>query len=236
MDNAYKRIAPKYMLLLFTSTLLVSWLYFLIAQLLSPRPMELLSYVVFTILLAVIITGAYQIFFWVQHNNYFFKTRCFKIALDDKIPFYPIWVWPYSFFYYVMIGLVVARISSLEEGVYLVFGGLLLLFFQSLFFLVLPVTVPPEYRRYEPDTISKKYLRFVQGLDNGRNCFPSMHCSVATYVGLILVPVLGFYSYLFIGIICISCLFVKQHQVLDIIPGVLLGWFVFSISPMVAGS
>ncbi|MBN1559495.1 phosphatase PAP2 family protein [candidate division KSB1 bacterium] len=233
MDNAYKRISPKYMLVLFLSTLLVSLLYYLIARWVSPQPMELISYVVFTIILAVIITGAYQIFFWVQRNNYFFKTRCFKIGLDDKIPFYPIWIWPYSFFYYVMIGLVVARISSLEEGVYLIFGGLLLLFFQSLFFLLMPVTVPPDYRQYDANTLSRKYLRFVQGLDNGRNCFPSMHCSVATYVGLLLVPVLGVFSYLFIAIICISCLFVKQHQIMDIVPGVLLGWLVFSIAPMV---
>ncbi|MBN1999654.1 phosphatase PAP2 family protein [candidate division KSB1 bacterium] len=235
MDNTYKRISPKYMLLLFLGTLLASLLYFLIAQLLSPKPMTFTSYIVFTIILAVIITGAYQIFFWVQRNNYFFKTRCFKIGLDDRIPFNPIWIWPYSFFYYIMIGLVVARISSLEEGVHLIFGGLLVLFFQSLFFLVMPVTVPKEYRQYEADTLSKRYLRFVQGLDNGRNCFPSMHCSVATYVGLLLVPVLGLYAYFFIGIIAISCLFVKQHQVLDIIPGVILGWIVFLINPIITG-
>ena len=235
MNNAYRKISPKYMLLLFASTLLVSWLYYLIAKVVNPKPMKFVSYIIFTVILAVIITGAYQIFFWVQNNNYFFKTRCFKIGLDDKIPFYPIWIWPYSFFYYVMIGLVVARISSLEEGVYLIFGGLLVLFFQSLFFLVMPVTVPPEYRQYKGNTISKRYLRFVQGLDNGRNCFPSMHCSVATYVGLLLVPVLGVYSYLFIGVIAISCLFVKQHQILDIVPGILLGWFVFTISSTIAG-
>ena len=233
MDNAYKRISPKYMLLLFLSTILVSWLYYLIAKLVSPQPMAFVSYLVFTVILAVIITGSYQIFFWVQRNNYFFKTRCFKIDLDDKIPFYPSWIWPYSFIYYIMIGLVVARIASLEEGVYLIFGGLMLLFFQSVFFLILPVTVPPEYRQYKADTLSKKFLRFVQGLDNGRNCFPSMHCSVATYVGLLLVPVFGVYSYIFIGIIAVSCLFVKQHQVVDILPGILLGWFVYSIAPMI---
>lgn len=235
MDNAYKQISPKYMFLLFLGTLFVSVVYYWIAKIVSPTPMQPMFYVVFTVVLAVIITGAYQIFFWVQRNNYFFKTRCFKIWLDDKIPFYPIWIWPYSFFYYIMIGLVLTRITSLEEGVKLIFGGLLLLFFQSLFFLVMPVTVPKEYRQYKVNTVSRRYLSFVQALDNGRNCFPSMHCSVATYVGLLLVPVLGFYSYIFIGIIALSCLLVKQHQVLDIPPGILLGWFVNWIMPMIVG-
>jgi hypothetical protein len=225
-DNAYKTITPKYMLLLFVSTIFIAWIYYLIAQVVSPAPMPFKSYLVFTCLVAIIITGAYQIFFWVQRNNYFFKTHTWNIWLDDKIPFWPIWIWPYSFFYYIMIGLVVARISSIEEGVFLIFGGLLVLFFQSLFFLVLPVTVPPEYRQYEADTLSKRYLKFVQRLDNGRNCFPSMHCSIATYVGLTLLPVFGVYSYIFIGIIAVSCLLVKQHQIVDIIPGILLGWFV----------
>ena len=235
MDNSYKGITPKYMLLLFLSIFLVSFLYYLIAQLVSPQPMKLMSYIVLTVILAVIIIGSYQIFFWVQRNNYFFKTRCFKIWMDDKIPFYPIWIWPYSFFYYIMIGLVFARITSIEEGINLMFGGILLLFFQSLFFLVIPVTVPKEYRQYKVDSISKKYLNFVQRLDNGRNCFPSMHCSVATYVGLLLVPILGVYAYLFIGIIVVSCVLVKQHQVLDLVPGMMLGWFVYYISPMIVG-
>ncbi|MBN2281307.1 MAG: phosphatase PAP2 family protein [Candidatus Marinimicrobia bacterium] len=234
-NDAYKSISPKYMLLLFLSTFFVAWIYYVIGKFVNPDPMNLIESVMFTVLLAVVITGSYQIFFWVQNNNYFFKTRCFKIALDDKIPFYPVWIWPYSFFYYIMIGLVLARISSIEEGVELIFGGFLLLFLQSMFFLVLPVTVPHFYREYHVDNLSKKYLRFVQRLDNGRNCFPSMHCSVATYVGLLLVPVLGHYAYLFIGIIAVSCLLVKQHQVLDIIPGILLGWFVYFVNPLIVG-
>lgn len=230
-ERGYQSVSPKLMLVLFISTLLFSYVYFLAGNWLSPNPMDFMSYLVFTVVLMIIIVGGYQIFFWVQNNNYFFPTRCFKISLDDKIPFWPIWVWPYSLLYYIMIGLVVARISSLEEGLYLIFGGLLLLFFQSVFFLILPVTVPPEYRQYEVSNPSTQFLKYVQGLDNGRNCFPSMHCSIATYVGLIMVPVIGVYSYVFIGVICISCLFVKQHQIMDIVPGVLLGALVYAIAP-----
>ncbi|MCF7809242.1 MAG: phosphatase PAP2 family protein [Candidatus Marinimicrobia bacterium] len=219
------------MLVLFLSTFLFSYIYSLAGMWLSPNPMDLMSYLIFTIVLAVVIVGGYQIFFWVQNNNYFFPTRCFKIALDDKIPFWPLWIWPYSLLYYVMIGLIVARVSSLEEGIYLIFGGLLILIFQSIFFMLLPATVPPEYRRYEVNSRSRRFLKYIQGLDNGRNCFPSMHCSIATYVGLLLIPVIGIYSYVFIAIICVSCLFVKQHQIIDIIPGVLLGALTFYITP-----
>jgi len=89
--------------------------------------------------------------------------------------------------------------------------------------------VPPEWRKYKLNSVSTKYLKFVQGLDNGRNCFPSMHCSVATYTILILMPLISYYSFMLLLLIIISCLFVKQHQIADIVPGVLLGWIVYAV-------
>ncbi len=226
----YKRISPGYMLLLILSTFGIGVVYYGAALFSNPTEhMPFGDYIVFTSVLAIVIVGAYQLFFWVQNNNYFFETRCLAIKVDDYIPFWPIWIWPYSFIYYVMIGMVVIQISSLEEGLYHLFGGLLVLLAQCACFMVYPCRVPASYREYKVTNLSTRYLRFVQRLDNGRNCFPSMHNSVATYVGLVLLPTFGVWSYVFIGIIAISCLFVKQHQVLDIIPGVLLGWGVYEL-------
>lgn len=185
------------------------------------------QYLMFTSLMAVVITGGYQLFFWVQRNNYFFKTRCLKIKLDDKIPFWPSWIWIYNFIYYIMMGYVIVSISSIEEGVNLIFAGLVLLSFQAIIFMFYPCTVPPSWRKYKVNSLSTRYLKFVQGIDNGRNCMPSMHCSVATLIGLILLPTLSYFAYGFIALIALSCLFVKQHQILDLVPGILLGWFVF---------
>ncbi|MGY8780373.1 MAG: phosphatase PAP2 family protein [Fidelibacterota bacterium] len=229
----YKRISPGYMLLLLASTFVISILYYQMALLFSDNPMPMFDYVVFTCIVAIIILGAYQIFFWVQNNNYFFKTRCLAIGIDKYIPFWPIWIWPYSFIYYIMIGMVVIQISSLSEGLYHIFGGLMVLLAQCVFFMIFPCRVPKSYREYEVKNTSTRYLKFVQGLDNGRNCFPSMHNSVAAYVGLVLLPTIGIWSYVFIASIAISSLLVKQHQFLDIVPGLLLGWGIHTLVTLI---
>ncbi|MBW2976214.1 phosphatase PAP2 family protein [Candidatus Woesearchaeota archaeon] len=220
-------ISPKLMLLLVLGTLILSFAYYFIGAKFMHSPLSYSQYLVFTTVLAIVIAGGYQIFFWVQRNNFFFRETCLKIWIDGYIPFWPVWVWIYSFLYYVMIGYVIVSIRSIEEGIYLIFGGLVLLFIQSLCFLVFPCIVPPKWRQYKANSFSKKYLKFIQGIDNGRNCFPSMHCAVAAYVGLILFPVLSFYSIIFIVSIVLSSLFTKQHQIIDTLAGVLLGCLVY---------
>jgi hypothetical protein len=221
------RITPKYMLFLYISVPIFAFLYYITGTRLFDSPLTFYQYLIFTSLIAVVITGAYQIFFWVQRNNYFFKTKCLKTAFDDKIPFLPWMVWIYSFLYYIMIGYVVITIRSIEQGVTFIFAGLVLLTAQAICFMLFPCTVPPEWREYEPKTLSEKYLKFVQGVDNGRNCMPSMHCSVAMLVAMMIYPVFSYYSFIFVALIALSCLFVKQHQLLDLLPGILLGFLVY---------
>jgi len=227
------RITPLYMFLLIVTIPLFAWLYYLVGTTFFASPLSLEEYVIFSTLVAIIVTGCYQLFFWVQRNNYYFKTRCFVSPLDKYIPFWPAWVWIYSFLYYIAIGFVVASIQSIAEGVYLAFGAILLLLAQVFFFFFFPSTVPPEYRQYEATDFSTRYLKFVQGKDNGRNCMPSMHCSVAMYVSLVLYPAIGDAAWVFVGLIAVSCLLVKQHQAADILPGIALGWAVWSVAPTV---
>jgi len=128
-----------------------------------------------------------------------------------------------------MLGLVVSTLKSLDQGLHYIFGGLVLLTLQCLIFYFFPSTVPIGWRKYKVKSKSTKFLNFVQKLDVGRNCMPSMHMSVAMYVSLLLLPVLSYYSFIFVLIIGISTLFVKQHQILDLAPGILLGWVVYVI-------
>lgn len=225
------RITPGYMLLLIVSIPVFAWLYYVVGTTFFDSPLSLEDYIVFSTLVAIVVTGCYQLFFWVQRNNFRFRTRCFVTSFDSYIPFWPSWVWIYSFLYYIAIGFVVASIQSIEEGVYLIFGAVMLLLSQVAIFYLFPSTVPPEYRQYPSNSFATRFLRFVQGKDNGRNCMPSMHCSVAMYVSLVLYPAIGAYSWVFVGLIAISCLFVKQHQIADILPGIGLGWVVWSLAP-----
>lgn len=223
-------ITPKYMLFVVLGTFLFSVIYYVLGVSFFKSPLSYYEYLILTTLIAVSITGGYQIFFWVQRNNYFFKTRCFKIKIDDLIPFWPSWVWIYSFLYYIMIGYVVVSIKSIEQGVFIIFGGLVLLFFQCVCFMFFPTVACNDFswRKYEGNSLSVRYLKFIQKLDNGRNCFPSMHMSMATYISLVLSPVISLLgAWIFIALIFFSTVFVKQHPLFDLLPGVILGWLVY---------
>ena len=119
-EIAEVRITPRYMLLLILSIPVFAGFYYLTGTTFFDSPLSLEEYIVFSTLVAIVVTGCYQLFFWVQRNNFHFRTRCFVTPLDRYIPFWPSWVWIYSFLYYVAIGFVVASIQSIAEGVYLI--------------------------------------------------------------------------------------------------------------------
>ncbi len=217
------------MFALMLSVPIVAFLYYVIGHFFFHSPLSYLQYFQFSTLLAVIVSGWYQLYFWIQRNSDFFKSRCIKIPLDDYIPFWPNWIWIYSFLYYIGIGFVVVSISSLEQWVQFIFWGILLLVIQTVFFFFLPCHTPPEWRKFEPDTLSKRFMYFVQWYDTNKNCFPSMHCSLAMYISMLIFPIFWWISFVFCGLIVLSCLFTKQHQILDTFPWILLGYLVYII-------
>ncbi len=118
---------PEWVLVLILSIPTFATLFWWIGTEFFTSTLNLLEYLEFAGLVAAIVTGGYQLYFWVQRHNHQYPTRCFKIDLDDRIPFWPRWIWIYNLLYYVMIGLTAVSIGSLEEGVHLIFGGLMLL-------------------------------------------------------------------------------------------------------------
>ena len=142
----------------------------------------------------------------------------------------PHWVWVYGILYYVMIGFVIVTIKSVEEGVAMVFGALILMGAQVLCFMAFPVHTPAKYRQYPVRTLAGRFLCFMQRFDGRGNCFPSNHCSIAMYVSLLLLPQLGPASLLFAAGIALSSLFCKQQLVVDVPAGLLLGWAAWKVT------
>ena len=97
-----------------------------------------------------------------------------------------------------------------------------------------PVATPESWRAVNGErTWSERFLAFVQRLDARSNSFPSMHTSVAMLTALYLSPHVGPAAFAFPVAIGLSCLFTKQHYLVDLPAGAALGWLahhVFAIA------
>lgn len=87
---------------------------------------------------------------------------------------------------------------------------------------------PVEYPR-EPLVVSHLgdwTLGVIQGADPPRNCFPSSHCAMATLAALALWdrnPRLGLLGVTLAGAIAVATVLTKQHYVIDVVAGTVLG-------------
>jgi membrane-associated phospholipid phosphatase len=98
------------------------------------------------------------------------------------------------------------------------------------FFLLFPVVTPEDWReRNRGRSASERFLGLVQRFDARSNSFPSMHTSVAMLTALHLYPGLGAWAIVFPLLIGLSCLFTKQHYVVDVPAGAALGVLAFQL-------
>ena len=179
------------------------------------------------VLSVVLIVGAYQFYFFTQ-RHWIRPARRFVSALDEHIPYVPGWSWVYSFLYYPAILYLNLIADSQAHFIRMAFSFIVLLAMQLLCFTVYPVATPAHWRRdAPPQAASERFLRFVRNFDAESNCFPSMHVSVATLTALHLQATLGPLAFAFPALIALSCVLTKQHYLIDLPFGALLGWSAF---------
>lgn len=184
----------------------------------------------------VLIVGGYQFYFWAQRQT-FRPARYALTRFDAMISFDPRWVWIYSGLYYPMILLAALTTPTWEAYAYCVGCFLTLLAIQVAFFISFPVAIPAYWRNTlevkagrVDHPISMKMLDMVWSYDKLRNSLPSMHVSVAMMVDLTIWenwPLAGYVGGLFPLLIAASALKTKQHYVVDVVPGAILGAAVF---------
>ncbi|MDF7675553.1 phosphatase PAP2 family protein [Neisseriaceae bacterium ESL0693] len=154
--------------------------------------------------------------------------KIFHSPIDEKIPFWPWWSWIYSFLYYPAILYLNWIFIDARQFIMAVMAFIMLLAMQMICFTLFPVAVPVHWRTINNGkTASEKFLLFVQKFDDSSNCFPSMHVSVATLTALLAYASLGPWVFLFPVLIALSCIFTKQHYLLDLPVGAFLGWVAF---------
>ena len=194
--------------------------------------MVLSNYVVNLTLSGVLIVGGYQFYFWCQRHP-LFEPREFHLPLDARIPYVPAWVWVYSLLYYPAILCVNVVLKSAEQFTRVAFSYFVLLALQAVFFVVLPVRTPPHWRapkgRAGPAGYSERLLALVQRYDAPSNSFPSMHTSVAMLTALHLCGHFGPLAFAFPVLIGLSCVFTKQHYLVDVPAGATLAWLAYRV-------
>ncbi len=198
--------------------------------------MSALDYIVALIVAIILIVGAYQFYFLPQRKP-LRKSFSVLTSVDQKIPFKPQWVWIYSALYYPIILLLVLTVGTFREFNYVAFSFIFLLAMHLIIFYLVPIHTPDEWREYIVNkSISTKFLNTVQKYDSPLNCFPSMHVSVATLTAFHLFrnlePHINAFSniaFFFPILISISALFTKQHYIIDIPCGFVLGYLTYKL-------
>ena len=186
--------------------------------------MQPIDYFIHLVLSIILIIGAYQFYFWCQRNH-LIAPRQMKLGIDELLPYWPSWVWIYSLLYYPLILILNFIMDSPRQFTHMAISFMLLLWLQMVFFVAFPVVTPEHWRQYnQRRTLSERFLAIVQKFDARSNSFPSMHVSVAMLTAMHLVPHVGTLALGFPVLIALSCLFTKQHYVIDLPAGALLGW------------
>lgn len=187
------------------------------------------DYLIDLLLSVMLITGVYQFYFWCQRNP-LTTPRELGLFLDERIPYWPAWVWVYSGIYYPLILYLNLVLDSPRQFTHVAASYLLLLLAQMGFFVLFPVHTPAHWRTFNLGrTLSERLLALVQRFDARSNSFPSMHVSVATLTALHLQGHFGAAAFAFPVLVGLSCLFTKQHYLIDLPPGAALGWTVYRL-------
>jgi hypothetical protein len=191
--------------------------------------MNAIDYAIHLVMTVFLIFGVYQFYFWCQRHPAA-AVRQFSLPLDEWIPYRPRWAWVYSFLYYPAILYLNWTVSSPRHFNHLAMSFFVLLLGQMAFFVFVPVETPPRWRQLNRGrSRSEKFLLFVRRFDAPSNCFPSMHVSVAMLTALHAQAALGPAVFLFPVLIAASCVFTKQHSVVDLPAGAALGWASFQV-------
>lgn len=195
--------------------------------------MSLMDITINLILSVILIVGVYQFYFFTQRHM-LKAPKTFHSPLDEKVPYWPWWSWIYSFLYYPAILYMNWIVQDAREFIMMAFSYIVLLAMQMFCFTVYPVSTPVHWRQLnQGKSASEKFLLFVRKFDDSSNCFPSMHVSVATLTACLAYSTLGPWVILFPVLIALSCIFTKQHYLLDIPTGALLGYIAYLVHTMI---
>ena len=180
----------------------------------------------------------YWLLAWPLLGAFYFVCKLFisdyhtiHFALDDKIPFLPVFVLPYVIWYLYIPGMMVLTFfkdkNSFKRQQIAFYSGAVVC---SLVFLIYPSTVD-----FRPMAEGSGFLLWLTRLVYSgdvppANVLPSLHCFEALGVHLTTFTAGPFRKSIFwrtasailVVLICLSTVFIKQHSFVDVISGCIM--------------
>ena len=159
--------------------------------------------------------------------------------LDKKIPY-----WPYSVFVYVLWYPMIAVFPLFVywHSVELYWIYIIAIAVDIIISIVSYVIYPSSFQRpVPPEGFMGWVMRIVYRCDyKGKNCMPSMHCSMCFIIIFISAVCIQYNFNLYCGFLVLSVLIVistvltKQHVIIDVITGLLAAMLSIGISLIVS--
>jgi membrane-associated phospholipid phosphatase len=172
--------------------------------------------------------GGYRVYFFLQAQTHgrSVSLPAWLTVVDERIPRRAGWVWIYTALYYpmVVIGAVISS-HDLRQFAYTVGIYIVLLVVLTAAYFAKPVRTPEHWRAFQHTaSVHHRLLAWVQRIDGANNCFPSGHAAISVLTGYLLVGPLGLVpGVAYALLVCLSCLFCKQHYLIDVLGGAVLG-------------
>ena len=189
-------------------------------------PRRVPPYVLIT--LAVMAAAQILAYFGPKQLSPYLTPRLLTGPLDDLIPFSPPWITVYclSFPYWAVSGFLILR-EGKAPAYRIAAAYVLSLAVAAAAFLLWPGTlVRPEVAG---DGFFERWVRMIYDADTPTNLCPSMHVIVTYYCfrGALECKKLPrrytVFAFVFLLLVCCSVLLVKQHALIDVPCGILVG-------------
>ena len=158
-----------------------------------------------------------------------------SIALDHRIPVIPAWTPVYFLAFPVWIGSLLWILSESRQRAFHIAGAyLIVLLIALVMFVAYPSTI--VWPEITGDGMFPSMLRLLYRLDTPQNLFPSLHvitcyfCWRGTMGSKTVPPWFAWCLFLFLILTCFCILFVKQHVLVDIPAGIIVGELAIQIA------
>jgi membrane-associated phospholipid phosphatase len=173
--------------------------------------------------------GAFKIYYWFQDIVVNRKQYILETCIDRIIPLKSVWVFPYTLLYFGGFCFYTIVTTSSDKFILICFGEIIIFVILCMIFIIFPSQTPSHYRDHanlSTNSISNNVLKYVWLHDGQHTSFPSGHCAFSFFITCVMYSNFPISSCIYSLLVMVSCLFIKQHVIVDTIVGMIIGCFI----------